>query len=553
MTIPKIILSFLISIIIISIANAQDSPTDLMKKQYAHIENDSVRNQIYIELANKYTANQADSAEIYARLIEENGKTLDSLSWFPDLNRIYSMINFNIGNYDRAMQYDFQTCTFLEKKYNQSESDVVINMMFDNYNDLSIDYFTLNNYDEALKYSLKAKDLFDKLEKENSELYDLKDHLSILNNVGGMYLSNEDYILAEDNYKKALKMALSINDSLRIGPIYNNLGIVNYALKNDKTALYYYRKAISTLTETDNSFHLAKTFNNLGKYYYNQSETDSAFKYFNLVLELAPKIKNWGSAKMGCESLISLYEKERKYDSALKFQKLYQVYSDSLLNEEKIKNISGIESRYKYQKIQEQLEMKQKMAIAKKEKRILMISIAAGSLLFLFIITILLVVLQRSKIRNSKLQEDKLKDQLDSKNRELTTNILYLLRKNEFINNMAKELVDVSSSFSEENQAHIHRIITDLNKNTDKDTWDEFEVRFQQVHKGFYDNLQEKYPQLTPNERKICAFLRLNMSTKEISAITFQSSRSIIIARSRLRKKFNITRDENLIVFLSQF
>jgi DNA-binding CsgD family transcriptional regulator len=70
------------------------------------------------------------------------------------------------------------------------------------------------------------------------------------------------------------------------------------------------------------------------------------------------------------------------------------------------------------------------------------------------------------------------------------------------------------------------------------------------VHNDFYDKLNEKFPNLSANEKRLCAFLRLNMSTKEISAITYQSINSITVARSRLRKKLELDSDENLISFL---
>ena len=95
-------------------------------------------------------------------------------------------------------------------------------------------------------------------------------------------------------------------------------------------------------------------------------------------------------------------------------------------------------------------------------------------------------------------------------------------------------------------------MIRDLLLNSSSDVWEEFEVRFQDVHSDFYDNLNKKFPNLTPNEKKICSFLRLNMSTKEISAITYQSVRSIDMARFRLRKKLELDTDENLVSFLSQ-
>ena len=75
-------------------------------------------------------------------------------------------------------------------------------------------------------------------------------------------------------------------------------------------------------------------------------------------------------------------------------------------------------------------------------------------------------------------------------------------------------------------------------------------MRFVEVHKEFYEALNTAYPGLTPNEKRLCAFLRMNMTTKEISALTHQSVKSINMARFRLRKKMNMDHDENLISFL---
>jgi DNA-binding CsgD family transcriptional regulator len=70
--------------------------------------------------------------------------------------------------------------------------------------------------------------------------------------------------------------------------------------------------------------------------------------------------------------------------------------------------------------------------------------------------------------------------------------------------------------------------------------WREFEQRFQEVHAGFYERLMARHPDLTSNERRLCAFLRLDMSTKEISNITGQSVKAITQARFRLRAKLGI-------------
>jgi len=92
----------------------------------------------------------------------------------------------------------------------------------------------------------------------------------------------------------------------------------------------------------------------------------------------------------------------------------------------------------------------------------------------------------------------------------------------------------------------------ELENEIDTNSWKEFELRFQDVHQNFYEKLQKLFPDLTPSERKLAAFLKLNMSSKEISVITGQSIRSLEVARYRLRKKLGITnQDVNLIGFLS--
>jgi len=145
----------------------------------------------------------------------------------------------------------------------------------------------------------------------------------------------------------------------------------------------------------------------------------------------------------------------------------------------------------------------------------------------------------------------KLNSELEYKNKELTTNVMYLLRKNELILMVTDKLKKAKLSFKLENRKLVEDVIHDLESASKGDIWKEFELRFQEVHSDFYKKLNEMYPDLSPNELKLCAFLRLNMSTKDIAAITFLSVNSINIARHRLRKRLNIEQDENLITYLS--
>ncbi|MBQ8308070.1 MAG: hypothetical protein IJX56_04640, partial [Alistipes sp.] len=101
----------------------------------------------------------------------------------------------------------------------------------------------------------------------------------------------------------------------------------------------------------------------------------------------------------------------------------------------------------------------------------------------------------------------------------------------------------------------INRIIHRMVKNpTAASAWVEVEKTMVSNKDIFFENLIKAYPNLTKNERKLCTFIHLNLSTKEISKMTHQSTGSINIARSRLRQKFGLTgSDQSLIAFLDQF
>jgi DNA-binding CsgD family transcriptional regulator len=211
------------------------------------------------------------------------------------------------------------------------------------------------------------------------------------------------------------------------------------------------------------------------------------------------------------------------------------------------------EAQYK----QEKLESEQR------RKETIYFFLTTGSLLGILIL-VLIYFLQRGKMKRQSLEGRKnnlelekvnlekvnLERELEFRTKELATNVMYMARTSEFITRISEKLLKSKMYFTKENQEVINRIITELQSYVDQDTWSEFEIRFQQVHNEFYTKLNESHPDLTANEKKLCAFLRLNMTTKEISAITYQSVNSIIVARSRLRKKLGIERDENLVSYL---
>jgi PAS domain S-box-containing protein len=141
-------------------------------------------------------------------------------------------------------------------------------------------------------------------------------------------------------------------------------------------------------------------------------------------------------------------------------------------------------------------------------------------------------------------------DIINTKKIELISSTLKLMHLNEMNSSLISDLVKVIPHASKEGQELIRQITNKFRINATEQIWNDFEARFENAFDSFYRVLLEKFPGLTPNERKLCALLRSGLSSKDIAILTFQNPQSVDVARYRLRKKLNLVAEENLIDFL---
>ncbi|MEN8703460.1 MAG: triple tyrosine motif-containing protein [Polaribacter sp.] len=143
-----------------------------------------------------------------------------------------------------------------------------------------------------------------------------------------------------------------------------------------------------------------------------------------------------------------------------------------------------------------------------------------------------------------KLNNDKLRSNIESKNRELATSTMSIIRKNEFLNTIKQELTSNGNS-------GIAKVIKFIDKNLNNtDDWKMFQEAFNNADKKFLKKIKAKHPELTPNDLRMCAYLRLNLSSKEIAPLLNISPRSVEVKRYRLRKKINLPHDANLTNYI---
>jgi DNA-binding CsgD family transcriptional regulator len=154
----------------------------------------------------------------------------------------------------------------------------------------------------------------------------------------------------------------------------------------------------------------------------------------------------------------------------------------------------------------------------------------------------------------SNLQNEKLQAELSSKNRELANSAMSLIYKNELLQKISDEILklkdDHGKKLTDDQVRKIQKVIEEgMN---DKRDWNLFENSFNEAHENFFKKLKVSLPDLVPNDLKLCAFLLLNMTSKEMASLLNITVRGVEIRRYRLRKKLNVPHDKNLVEFLME-
>jgi tetratricopeptide (TPR) repeat protein len=497
---------------------------------------------------------QLDSSLFYLNkallLAQETGSTYLDYNIFDQ----YSKVFMKSGNFSLALEYYFKMLKLLDDEASGKHDTVFLLRRYASlYTQIGTCYFNMDNF-KSLDYYRRSLDAVMKLAEIDPDYPAREREMMIYVNIGSAYLNNYDFTEAERNFNLALELNQSLKNPLNEGTLYNNLGIVFKEKKDFEAAFNYYQKAIDIRSELKDSVGLAQTYNNLGDAFCLTGNYNTAIEVLNSALLLSRKTGNLRSEMKAANFLSVAFEKTGEYSRAFEMYKVYTALHDSIISNERVQNAIRLEMQYLHEKQVKENELQQQIIIAKKERKALIYMVISGVLLFSVTILILLNRNQRMRMRQAELIKEKLEMELDFRNKELSTHVIYLLKKNEFISSIFNKLLNFKKSSLNErgNESWIQDLMRDIQSNLDNTVWNEFEIRFQQVHKDFYRKLAEKYPDLTPNEIKICAFLKLNMTTKDISAITFQSVKSIQVARNRLRRKMGIEREENLVSLLQQ-
>ncbi len=523
----------------------------------------------------------ADSAKYYYLLAKGQFEQLNDLERIVNVNHGLAIIEYSQGHYDEAIEILKSNVTInLEKKYDSliTENELNLAVAYDLMGQIQL---FKGNHNIALRETLKALQILDSLD-EPIRKADALNHLASIE----FYLNNYENTI---NYnKEALQIYHQYNDKYYASQVLNDIGNTYYYLKKYDSAIAYLDKAVLLSREIKSSDIEGTALNNLGKVYsqlgefsksislseqalqihektgsknkivesladlgmvYNEMKLyRRAIQYFDQALELAIEIGVKENIRMAYYDRAISYEKLGNFQQALLDYKAYKNMEDSIFSETKSQQIEEMRTIYETEKKEQQIALQQNEIDLLEEKNkvnlLRQILLIAG--IFLCIIIIGLVYFaMRQKVKRKQLEKEVIDKELEFKKQELTTHALHLANKNEILEDLKDQIIQLKKNGSQSGNFSSLVNTIKLNLQDDKN-WENFSKYFEQVHKDFNSKIKRKYPQVTAHELRLMALLKMNLSSKEIANILNISNEGIKKARYRLRKKLNIGSEDSL-------
>lgn len=411
----------------------------------------------------------------------------------------------------------------------------------------------------------------------------------------------------QKKYKEAIALSRTVVADLKdtddkegtLGLAYNSLGSLYEIQNKSDSSAYFFKQALLVFEKANNVAYLPTAYVKMGGLAKKKGQKAISYQYFTKGLSLANSSEN-KQAQVACLIALGHWQLEfnnNPIEAELHFQKARQIATGLSDKVFEIKTISAlIELKKKQQKFlevsqlqEDQIKIKdnyyslereqiaknlevqfevaekdRKLELVSKEKEVsrltnyllfslVMLLLIVFSFLYFFLKRInkrdkqllktkeeLFTVLEEQK----KLKEQQFENDIEHKESQLSAITLQMLQKNELL----EEIKAIIHKKEEAPEKQLTRLIN--SHFTQDNNWNDFDKYFESVNKNFYNKLKHKYPDISSNDLKICALIKLNLSIKEMSSILNISPDSVKTARYRLRKKLQLSTEDNLTEFI---
>ncbi|MFO7790146.1 MAG: tetratricopeptide repeat protein [Bacteroidales bacterium] len=472
------------------------------------------------------------------------------------------------GEMVKATEYYYKAIRYFERSGNKSG-------VADVCNNLGVVHSHFNQHDIAMDYYNKALDIFKKTDDKNG-------YAQALNNIATMYSDNDQLDDALKYLLKAVDILQQINRPTDLATAYMNIGTLYAEKEMADSNLYYLNLAEKYFKLQNNKRGLASVYHYKTQYYRNTGTLKTAVKFAKMAINLRAETGNMNRLADTKKLLADIYAQQKQYKHAYDTHKKYQELKDSVSARDMQLRFSELKMKYETAKKDKDILLLKKEAQARQNFNTILIIVAAG----LIVISGLLFYSFRTKARllksnrryyeqqqklnklnmekheaenrlleeevkrkeeSMKLEKEKYQVDIEHKSREILTSAMHIVNKNKILASIRDSLDTISLSADSAFRKKARQLCAEIDRNIHVDSdWDQFKMHFEQVNTGFFEKLEAEFPVLSRSDMKVCAYLKINLSTKEIAQIMNISPAAVHKRFYRLRKKMNLEPNTNL-------
>ena len=500
---------------------------------------DVIESYIYMSMLKEDLGVRQEAITLVNKAINLAEETNDSLNIGKSI-RYLGVIKNNEGNHDKAMEYYLKASEYVEQfkdHYIYGRTSQGIGIIYNKQKD----------FDKAEIYFNKAYSHFVGM-KDTSGIIAVMNDFGILNKNKGNYNESEQW------YLKMLDLSMHGTHSW-VKPIaYANLGILYYNMEEYEKGISYCEQANEINRVSGKKRSESDALNTIAKCQLALGQNQEAIKNSKRSVTLAKEAQVLEKERDALLTLSSAFEKTNQTKLALQYFKEHKTVYDSIYSLEKSEQIHGLEEKYQKAQKDREIAIMQKNSELEKVKNT-RLWIVLGLTLFFSGFLLLFQIQKRrkeklileEKQKVSHLENQKLSQELDFKNQQLTSKVLQLCRKNEFLQTVNKDLKEINTEITGEEKNKIEKLSAQISRDMQSDEdWQQFLSLFESVHPNFNNKLSELHSDFSKGEIRLASLLKMNLSTKDISSLLNVTVAAVKKTRNRMRKKMDISSSTDL-------
>jgi len=420
-------------------------------------------------------------------------KLAESLPIAHSLNAL-GVLFLNADDYEQALNYFLRASEYIPADGDRS-------LLGSIHNNMGEIHFILIDYHKALEHFNKSLELRDRKDDRIGLAY-------THNNLGNTHVELGDYFTGFRHLFQALELRQDIKNKKEIANSLLNIGIAYDRQGEYSKAVRNLTQALRLAESTGSSAHVAAVHKFLGMSYAHLGKLDAALTSFEQALSLSRGLALRRNEYQVLEQMALLYEEKKQFLKALQHLRYCHAIHEDILGAERQRAIARVELRVQIDALQKQKELQ-------------------------------------------SLRAEKAEHELELRSKQLSQNLLGLVRRNAALKNfqsivsphLSSPIPEVAA-VAKQIEEHAHRALDDHGE------WRTLDDDFAEVHASFLHSLHQKNSTLTPAELRICILIRMHFSVNQIADLLFTSPGTVKQHRNHIRRKLDLQSEENLQSFL---